>query len=66
MAKRTKVTETWGGKETFLAKRERDEKGHFIKSKKKSVESSRGAWGYDVDSEEFVRKLRKSRKIEPT
>jgi hypothetical protein len=66
MAKRTKVTETWNGKETFLAKKERDVKGRFIKSKPKSGASHRGAWGYDVDSEEFVRKLRKSRKIEPT
>jgi hypothetical protein len=33
--------------------------------KKKSIESLRGAWGYDVDSEKFVRKLRKGRKIDP-
>jgi hypothetical protein len=34
-------------------------------SKKKSVKSPRGAWGYDVDSAEFVDKLRKGKKIEP-
>jgi hypothetical protein len=29
---------------------------------KKPVESLRGAWGYDVDSADFVDTLRKSRK----
>ena len=27
------------------------------------VESVKGAWGYDVDSEDFVRDLRKSRRL---
>ena len=30
------------------------------KKKECIVESSKGAWGYDVDSGEFVRQLRKS------
>jgi len=38
----------------------------FIKIiKKKPVTSLRGAWGYDVDSADFVDTLRKSRTIEP-
>ena len=38
----------------------------FIKIiKKKPVTSLRGAWGYDVDSADFVGTLRKSRTIEP-
>lgn len=32
---------------------------------KKPVESLRGAWGYDIDSADFVKKLRTSKKIEP-
>ena len=27
------------------------------------VESAKGAWGYDVDSKDFVRDLRKSRRL---
>ena len=32
---------------------------------KKPVKSLRGAWGYDVDSAEFVENLRTSKKIDP-
>ena len=32
---------------------------------KKPIESLRGAWGYDIDSADFVENLRKSKKIEP-
>ncbi len=28
------------------------------------VESAEGAWGYDVDSEDFVENLRKSRRLD--
>jgi len=38
----------------------------FVKIiEKKPVASLRGAWGYDVDSADFVDTLRKSRTIEP-
>jgi hypothetical protein len=38
----------------------------FIKIiEKKPIEALRGAWGYDIDSADFVEKLRKSKKIEP-
>jgi hypothetical protein len=38
----------------------------FIKIiEKKPIESLRGAWGYDIDSADFVENLRKSKKIEP-
>jgi len=38
----------------------------FIKIlERKPIESIRGAWGYDVDSAEFVDNLRRSKKIEP-
>ncbi len=33
-------------------------------SSKKIVESATGAWGYEVDSGEFVDKLRKSRRLD--
>ena len=33
------------------------------KSKEGIVESVAGAWGYDIDSVEFVRELRQSRRI---
>lgn len=32
---------------------------------KKSIDSIRGAWGSDIDSAEFVEKMRRSRPIEP-
>ncbi len=32
---------------------------------KNSIESIRGAWGFDIDSAEFVEKLRRSKPIEP-
>jgi hypothetical protein len=32
---------------------------------KKPIESLRGAWGYDIDSADFVVNLRNSKKIEP-
>jgi hypothetical protein len=34
------------------------------RSSKELVESSCGAWGYDVDSEEFVDQLRKSSRMD--
>jgi hypothetical protein len=34
------------------------------KSSKEIIESACGAWGYDVDSEEFVDKLRKSSRLD--
>jgi hypothetical protein len=38
----------------------------FIKIvERKPIKSLRGAWGYDVDSAEFVENLRKSKSIEP-
>lgn len=38
----------------------------FVKIiEKKPIESLRGAWGYDIDSADFVENLRKSKKIEP-
>ena len=38
----------------------------FIKIiENKPIESLRGAWGYDIDSAEFVEMLRKSKRIEP-
>ena len=38
----------------------------FVKIiEKKPITSLRGAWGYDVDSADFVENLRKSKKIEP-
>jgi len=38
----------------------------FVKIiEKKPVASLRGAWGYDVDSADFVNTLRKSRTIQP-
>jgi len=38
----------------------------FVKIiEKKPVASLRGAWGYDVDSADFVDTLRKSRTIQP-
>lgn len=37
----------------------------FIKIvEKKPIKSLRGAWGYDVDSADFVEKIRKSKNIE--
>lgn len=32
---------------------------------RKPIRSLRGAWGYDVDSVEYVNNIRKSKKIEP-
>jgi hypothetical protein len=32
---------------------------------RKSIDSIRGAWGYDIDSAEFVENLRKSKPIDP-
>jgi hypothetical protein len=38
----------------------------FVKIiEKKPIASLRGAWGYDVDSADFVENLRKSKNIEP-
>jgi hypothetical protein len=38
----------------------------FVKIiEKKPVESLRGAWGYDIDSADFVDELRTSKKIKP-
>ncbi len=38
----------------------------FIKIiEKKSIASLRGAWGYDIDSADFVENLRKSKTIDP-
>lgn len=38
----------------------------FVKIiEKKPITSLRGAWGYDIDSADFVENLRKSKKIEP-
>ncbi|MDD1701654.1 MAG: hypothetical protein LUQ31_01570 [Methanoregula sp.] len=38
----------------------------FVKIiEKKPVASLRGAWGYDVDSADFVENLRTSKRIEP-
>jgi hypothetical protein len=34
------------------------------RSSKKLVESACGAWGYDVESEEFVDRLRKSSRLD--
>ncbi|WP_440954007.1 hypothetical protein ACSAZK_09975 [Methanosarcina sp. Mfa9] len=34
------------------------------KSSKEIIDSACGAWGYDVDSEEFVDKLRKSSRLD--
>ncbi|MGB7992801.1 hypothetical protein [Methanoregula sp.] len=38
----------------------------FIKIvERKPIKSLRGAWGYDIDSADFVENLRKSKSIEP-
>jgi hypothetical protein len=38
----------------------------FVKIiERKPVESLRGAWGYDIDSADFVENLRTSKKIKP-
>lgn len=38
----------------------------FVKIvEKKTIDSIRGAWGFDLDSAEYVENLRKSKPIEP-
>ncbi|MCX6688476.1 MAG: hypothetical protein NTZ39_02085 [Methanoregula sp.] len=41
------------------------EEAYNKSTKKRPIESLRGAWGYDIDSAKFVEKVRKSKKIEP-
>ena len=43
-------------------KENNDLKVMYLAKKKDIVESSNGGWGYEVESVEFVRKLRKSDK----
>lgn len=44
---------------------ETSEKEVFVKIIKRGiVESAEGAWGYDVDSKEFVKDLRKSTRLD--
>jgi hypothetical protein len=44
---------------------ETSEKEIFVKIIRQGiVESAEGAWGYDVDSKDFVKDLRKSRRLD--
>jgi hypothetical protein len=44
---------------------ETSEKEIFVKIIRRGiVESAEGAWGYDVDSKDFVKDLRKSRRLD--